>query len=227
MRRNHPGQFGWPGMVFVGGFFMSSSNVREDDSDLSKIDRGFFKLESLLNLVAGLVILAIMLLSVANILGRKLFNAPIPGFIDWMISAVPIMSFLGLAFCQRFGGHIRMDILVGMLRGRSLWIAEFAGVILMMFVTAILIFGSWDHAMRALIIGDSTGDIRLPTWPVKLVIPVALTLMLVRLALQAWAYARAIRTGEESPVAVPMIEDAATQAAHEAEAVSGLEETPA
>ena len=46
----------------------------------------------------------------------------------------------------------------------------------------------------------------------------------VRLGLQLWAYGRAVRTGEDEPVAVPLIEDAASQAAHEAETVSGLED---
>lgn len=204
---------------------MSSGNVREDDSTLSRIDRTLFRFEGWLNLAAGLVILAVMLMSVANILGRKLFNWPIPGFIDWMISAVPVMAFLGLAFCQRLGGHIRMDILISRLKGRPLWIAEFASVVVMMAITAVLIYGSWDHAIRALTIGDSTGDIRLPTWPVKIVVPLALSLMLLRLVLQLWGYGRAIARGDEMPVAVPLIEDPATQAAHEAEVVSGFEET--
>ena len=31
---------------------------------------------------------------------------------------------MGLAFTQRDGGHIRMDIVIGKLRGRALWFAE-------------------------------------------------------------------------------------------------------
>ncbi len=204
---------------------MSSRNVGEDGSALSRADRVLFRFEGWLNLAAGLVILAVMLLSVANILGRKLLNWPIPGFIDWMITAVPVMAFLGLAYCQRLGGHIRMDILIGRLRRRPLWIAEFASVLLMIVIATALIYGSWDHAIRALTIGDSTGDIRLPTWPVKIVVPLALGLLVIRLVLQAIAYWRAIREDAIHPVAVPLIEDAATQAAHEAETVSGLEET--
>lgn len=203
---------------------MSSGNVREDASAVSRADRALFKLESGLNLAAGLVILAVMLLSVANILLRKFFNWPVPGYIDWMISAVPLMAFLGISFTQRLGGHIRMDLLVSKLKGRALWVAELVGVLGILLITLVLIYGSWDHAMRALNFGDSTGDIRLPTWPVKIVVPICLALLSVRLIMQMWAYGRAIRTGEDEPVAVPMIEDAASQAAHEAETVSGLED---
>ncbi|PHP68831.1 hypothetical protein CSC94_02225 [Zhengella mangrovi] len=203
---------------------MSSHNVREDGSAASRADRALFKLESGLNLVAGLTILGVMLLSVANILMRKFFNWPVPGYIDWMISAVPLMAFFGVSFTQRLGGHIRMDLLVSKFSGRSLWIAEFIGVLGILLITLILIYGSWDHAMRALNFGDSTGDIRLPTWPVKIVVPICLSILALRLVLQLWAYGRAIGSGEAEPVAVPLIEDAATQAAHEAETVSGLDD---
>ena len=42
--------------------------------------------------------------------------------------------------------------------------------------------------------------------------------------LQVWGYGRALRTGSRSPIAVPLIEDAATAAANEAATVSGFDE---
>ncbi len=206
---------------------MSSHNVLEDTSAVSKFDRKLFRLEGWLNLAGGLLILAVMLLSVANILGRKFFNMPVPGFIDWLVQAVPLIAFLGIGYCQRLGGHIRMDLVVGKLRRRVLWLFELLSVLLIAGLTLILIYGSWNHAERAISIGDSTIDINLPTWPVKLAVPVMLVLLLARLILQAWGYWRALATNDDRPVAVPMIEDAAAQAASEAETVSGLAEDEA
>lgn len=201
---------------------MSSHNVIEDQSAVSKADRKLFRIESWLNLAGGLLILAVMLLSVANILGRKLFNAPVPGFIDWLVQAVPLIAFLGIGYCQRFGGHIRMDLVVGKLRRRALWLFELLSVVLIAMLTLMLIYGSWNHAERAISIGDSTIDINLPTWPVKLAVPIMLAFLLARLGLQIWGYWIALKSDAIRPVAVPLIEDAATQAAHEAETVSGL-----
>lgn len=203
---------------------MSSGPVREDGSAVSRADRALFRVESALTLVSGLFIMAVMLLSVANILGRKLFNLPVDGYIDWMIQAVPVMAFLGLSYVQRLGGHIRMDIVVRALKGRALWVAEFVGVLVMFLISLALIYGTWNHASRAFRLGDSTTDINLPIWPVKAMVTLMLILFAVRCALQLWAYARAIRSGEEAPAAVPLIEDAAAQARHEAETVSGLDE---
>ena len=200
----------------------ATGNVRVDDTVLSRLDQNLFKLESLLNLAAGLITLAVMFLAVANITGRY-FGYPVPGYIDYMEQAVPAIAILGIAYCQRLGGHIRMDILIGSLKGRLLWFAEFLGVSFMLAITLVLIYGSWDHAYRAIRLGDSTVDINLPTWPTKILFPLLFAILSIRLALHVIAYIRAIREGGDEPVAVPLIEDVATQTKREAETVSGLE----
>ena len=186
---------------------------------MSRVDQLLFRLESELNLVGGVVVLMLMLLAVVQIFGRKIFNIPVPGFIDWVEQAMAVFAFLGVAYCQRVGGHIRMDILVGRLKGRFLWAAEIISTLLMLSVTSALTYGSWLHFRRAWDFGDSSIDIALPLWPSKLLVPLALFLLSLRLVLQLWGYARALRRGDQFPVAVPLIEDPAHQAAHDAELV--------
>lgn len=200
----------------------ATGNVREDGTFLSRLDRSLFKLEEVLNLLAGMVILAVMFLAVGNIVGRY-FGYPVPGYVDYMEQAVPMVAVLGIAYCQRLGGHIRMDIVVGALKGRLLWFAELIGVLLMMIITIMLVYGSWDHASRAIRLGDSTVDINLPTWPTKLIFPIVFSVLAVRLAIHVLAYYKAMIEGETEPAAVPLIEDVATQTKREAETVSGLE----
>ncbi|MDJ0833678.1 MAG: TRAP transporter small permease [Gammaproteobacteria bacterium] len=199
----------------------ASHSVLQDDSRLSRADRLFLKLETLLNLVGGVVIFMLVFLATTNILGRWLFTMPVSGYIDWVEQAMAFFAFLGIAYTQREGGHIRMDIVVGHLRGRWLWLSELISVLLMFAITLILIYGSYLHFLRAYQIGDSSLDINLPTWPAKLVVPIALSVLALRLLLQIWAYSRAVWRGEERPVAVPLIEDAASVAAAEAESVMG------
>ncbi len=197
------------------------ATILSDNSKLSRMDRIYFKLERVLTLVGGLVILALVFLAVTNVLGRWIFSLPVDGYIDWVEQCMAFMAFLGIAYTQREGGHIRMDIVVGMLKGRFLWFFELLSATVMLILTLILAYGSYLHFERALTIGDTSLDIELPTWPAKLVVPVAFTVLSLRLMLQIWGYARALRLGGDQPVAVPLIEDAATQAAHEAEALEG------
>jgi TRAP-type C4-dicarboxylate transport system permease small subunit len=206
---------------------MSSSSVLTDDSLLSRADRTFLKLESLMNLLAGIVIFALVCLAVYNVLGRYIFNAPVPGYVDWTEQFMATFAFLGLAFCQREGGHIRMDIVIGALRGRMLWFAEFLSILFMIILTTALIYGTWYHFDRSFDWGapffsrDSSIDIALPLWPAKLIVPVSMAVLWVRLWLQLWGYGRAFIRNDPAPVAVPLVEDAATQANREAETVDG------
>ena len=198
----------------------SSTTIFEDQSKLSRADRTFFKLESALNLLGGIVIFLLVLLATTNVLGRWLFDMSISGYIDWVEQAMAFMAFLGIAYTKRLGGHIRMDIFVSHLRGRLLWFVELISVVLMLIITLFLIYGSYLHFLRAYTLGDSSLDIDLPTWPAKLVVPVALTVLALRLMLQIWGYFRAMLENSVQPVAIPLIEDAATVAAKEAESVA-------
>lgn len=198
-----------------------NSTVLEDDSTLSRLDRLFFRFESILNMLGGVVVFLLVFLATANVLGRWFFNLPVDGYIDWVEQGMAFMAFLGIAYTKRLGGHIRMDMLVGHLRGRLLWLVELISVLLIFLVTLVLIYGSYLHFLRAYSIGDSSLDIDLPTWPAKLVVPFALSVLALRLLLQIWAYLRALIQGGETPVAVPLIENAATVAAKEAQALLG------
>ncbi len=216
---------------------MSSHSVREDSSKVSRVDRALYMVESKMTLLAGLIALGVMLLAVANILGRKIGDiandygwtwldnnfGPVPGYIDWTEQAVPAIAILGLVATQRDGGHIRMDFVVGRLKGRALWLFELLSVIFMLIITSALIYGTWDHTARALRNGDSTVDINLPTWPAKILFPIIFAILAVRLVVQIWAYWRALKSGDLNPVAVPIPEDAATQALNEALTVSGFD----
>ncbi len=198
----------------------ANATVMVDGSLLSRIDRWFFKLESLLTLIGGGIILALVFLAVTNVLGRWVFNFPVDGYIDWVEQSMAFMAFLGLSYTQREGGHIRMDIAVGMLKGRYLWFVEALSTSVMLVLSLLLTYGAFLHFQRAWVIGDTSLDINLPTWPAKLVVPVAMAVLNLRLVIQLWGYIRAMIRGGHEPVAVPLVEDAATVAAREAESVA-------
>ncbi len=199
----------------------ASAEVNADDSWLSWADRTLFKLETAFVFIGGLAILGLIFLATANSLGRWIFNKPVMGYVDIIEQAIVFFAILGISYAQRIGGHIRMDMLIGKLRGQWLWIAEAFTVLCMFLLTLAITYGSYLHFLRAYQIGDSSLDIELPTWPAKLVVPIALSVLSLRLLLQFFAYVRAIKERATNPVAVPLIEDAATAASKEAASVSG------
>ncbi|MBL4873957.1 MAG: TRAP transporter small permease [Rhodobacteraceae bacterium] len=206
------------------------SPVLEDDSLLSKLDRTLYKLETHLALIGGLAAFSLVMLAVVSVTGRNLFNRPLPGYVDWIEQAMPLLAFVGVSYTQRLGGHIRMDILVGRLRGRWLWGAELASTITMLILMLLLVWGTWAHFQRSFDFGspnwsrDSSLDISLPLWPAKLLVTFSFAVLSLRLMLQVWGYTVALLTGAKSPIAVPLPINAATAAANEAATVSGFDE---
>jgi len=213
----------------VGGIVSLHSNILVDDSWLSWLDQKLFKVETLFALISGIAVFSLMILAVVSVGGRHIANQPLSGYVDWIEQAMPLIAFVGISYTQRLGGHIRMDIIIGRLRGRVLWSAEFLTTLVMLILLMLLVWGTYSHFLRAFDFDapnwsrDSSLDIGLPLWPMKLVVPVAFSVLCLRLALQLWAYGLAIISGTASPIAVPLIEDAATVAAAEAATVSGFD----
>ncbi len=189
----------------------SPSSIGQDDSLLSRIDQKLHKLEKLSAIAGGIVIFLVILLTTINVLGRWIFNLPISGYIDWTEQAMAFLAFLAIAYTQRLGGHIRMDIILRKINKRMLWLIEAITTSVMFLLTCILIYGTWLHFLRAWQLGDSSLDIDLPIWPAKLIVPIMLSAVAVRLFLQIWGYSRAFINRQDYPVAVPLIEDIVPQ----------------
>ncbi len=175
---------------------------------LEKLDGGLAKIEDGLSMAAAYFILGLMLLGTANVVGRKL-GIPVWGYNDIVTLCMVTFSFLPVAAMQRIGGHIRMELLIRQLSGRTLWLAEFLGVLLAVFIMSVLIYFSYTAFMRAITLGDSTIDREIVTWPSKILVPFAFTVLLSRLILQAIGYTRLIIDPDAKPIAVPVMHEVA------------------
>ena len=206
-----------------------SAAVLEDGSLISRLDQRLVKAERLLALLSGIAVFPLMILAVVSVGGRNAMNAPLPGYVDWIQQAMPLIACMGISYAMRDGGHIRMDIVIGKLKGRGLWVGEFITTFATFVLIVLLIWGSWAHFGRSFDFGapnwsrDSTIDIGLPIWPAKLIVPVAFGIMGIRLLLQLWGYVVAIGKGGDKPIGVPLMKSAAELAAEEAEHVSSLD----
>ena len=199
--------------------------IIEDASLLSRIDVLLLKVERLCALISGLTIFSLMFLAVYSVSGRKFFNAPLAGYVDYIEAALPIIAIMGVSYVQRDGSHIRMDIFVSLLKGRTLWLFELISIFFILVLILCLTWGAWLHfdrsfdCSRPFCSRDSSIDIGLPIWPSKLVVPFAFTVLSFRLILQAIGYSRALYLDLEKPAAVPLVLSASEQAKLETEVI--------
>jgi TRAP-type C4-dicarboxylate transport system permease small subunit len=188
----------------------------EGGGTLGALDRFLFRIEQWFALLGAACIFALMMIAVFQIVARKLFNAPLFGYIDMVEIAMATFAFLGIAYAERLGAHIRMELLVGMLKGRALWLAEMTGVLLSLFVISVLIYYGYQHVLRAYYSGDSTIDAQYLWWPSKLMVPIAFSLLWLRLALSLFCCARLLRDPNAEPIGIHVAETVEQMAAREA-----------
>lgn len=201
-----------------------SVDTSADAPRLTFVDRWLGRVETGFNLFAAFAIFGLMLLGVWQVIGRTLFNAPVRGYIDFVELSVATFAFLGIAYCQRLGGHVRMEMLLKPMRGRLLWGTEIFGTLVALVVVAVLIWYSWGHFLRAYQLGDSTIDAELPVWPSKLAVPIAFGLLWLRLLVQLVGFGRLAIDPRRRPVAVVTVLTPEEIAAHEIEESLGAAE---
>jgi len=189
---------------------------------INLFDKYLAKIEDFLTTFAAFAIFFLMITATVQIISRKILNLPIPGYIDFAEQSIAIFAFIGIAYCQRLGGHVRMEIFLSALKGRSKWIAEAIQTAATILIIVILTYYSFKHFQRAWVIGDSTIDIQLPTWPSKLMIPIAFSALTLRLIIQFTGYIRLIIDPKLQPVGVPLIVDVEKQAKLEASQIDSV-----
>jgi TRAP-type mannitol/chloroaromatic compound transport system permease small subunit len=191
---------------------------------LRRADQVLSHAEDGLNLIAALAIFFLMFVGVAQIVGRTIFDFAIYGYIDWIEQASALFAFLGIAYAQRLGSHIGMDLTMGW-RPHNRWKIELFGVAMTIAIVSVLIYASFTNFLRAYQIGDSTMDIKLPTWPAKLMVPLALSVLWLRLSLQICGYLRMIAHPDAEPIAIPRLVTIETQVQDEIAEVLGKQDT--
>jgi len=179
------------------------------------VDEKVFKIESIFNLTSAFLILFLMFLAVFQVVGRKVFNMPVPGYVDWVEFAMAIFCFLSIAYTQKLGGHVRMEFFIGRFKGRLLWGLEIIGTMIALFIISVLMWYAYTHFLRAWTIGDTSMDIELPIWPGKILVAFAFFSLNIRLLIQLAGFGRLFVHPDAEPIGVPVIETVVEQAQKE------------
>ena len=175
-------------------------------------DRGLMGVEVACAMIAGVIIFGLMLAGVAEIFSRRLFNAPIYGHLDMVELTMVSFTVLCVSYCWRKASHVRMDLILRLIKGRPRWVCELIATGIAIYFITLVIPGTWQYFLNAWRIGDSMMNTGLPTWPSKLAVPVGLAVLWLRLAVEICAYLRLITDPARTPIAVPVPPDPTKEA---------------
>jgi C4-dicarboxylate transporter DctQ subunit len=142
-------------------------------------------IEDYLNLASVFIIMFLMFFATTEIIGRYIFNSPVPGHVEIVELIMVGIVFFGIAYTQRVEGHVRMELFVTrVLKGRSYHIAEAITNILSLFVYIFILVYSFKATLFAFQIGDNTAYLYWPTWPAKLAVPIGSFFLCIRFAVE-------------------------------------------
>ena len=143
-----------------------------------------------------------MLLNTADVLGRYVFNKPVQGTHDLMEPLMAIIVLVTLAYTERTGLNVGIDILEEQFkkRGRSRTIRGFNlfNLLFPFLLFVIVTYSSWNYFWKALESNDFiVGIITLPSAPILVWVPVGSFLLCLRLFTKMVNEVRSLIRGQE------------------------------
>lgn len=163
------------------------------------VDRAFGWICGVLNAAGTVLIAFIMVVINADVLGRFLFNRPITGVTEMVIMSIAAIVFLQFADTLRAGRMIQADTLLRVLEPRAprAYHALQAFFHVVGAVTfGVILYATVPFLQRAWASGDAYGNplvFSLPKWPVRVIMIIGCTAMLLQFLLLAWRHARAMK----------------------------------
>ena len=145
------------------------------------------RLDSVLAWIAGLGILFMTLLSLANALGRTWFGTPIYGANE-MVSNwfLPTLVLLAIPSAQVWKEHINVTLAIESLGSRSVGWLRMIGYVLASLMSLAFAWWGLGLALEQMGIGATAGITSLPLWPAYFLVPVGFVIAAVVFAFDAW-----------------------------------------
>jgi len=148
-----------------------------------------------LALAGGLVLIAMMLMSLASIAGRAAFAHPLPGDYELVQLGCAISVAAFLPYCQMRGGHVLVDFFTAHSRLAVRASLDALGALLLGVAAAVIAWRLTAGAVGLREANDQTTILAIPTWwAVALMVP-SFALLALSGFYTAWRHWRS-RSGE-------------------------------
>ena len=143
--------------------------------------RAYGRLLQACGVLSAVSIFIMLVLVVANVIGRYLFNAPITGAFEITESLLVVSIMLGLALTQYYDGHIRVTILTRRMPARWARLAKIATLLLGALFFAWCAYATWKFALESYSFKEQEwGTITFPLYPFKFVVFLGVVLLAVQ-----------------------------------------------
>lgn len=118
-----------------------------------------------LSYVAGMVLIAMMLLTTADVAGRYLFNMPILGVFELTEYMMVCLVFCSLAYTQSKKAHVAVDILATLIPPQGRRAVDIINYLLSFFVLALITWKSIERGFEVMATKEFSAILQIPVYP--------------------------------------------------------------
>ncbi len=128
--------------------------------------------------VSGFFLIPLMIITAVDVVGRDVFNHPIPGTVELSQYMLAIFILLGLAYAQQMKAHVAVSIFTSRLPHRAHLILNIITTLLCVFISCVLTWQGWVVGIEERTVSDM---LRVPQYPFRILVAIAAFLMCLEL----------------------------------------------
>ena len=141
----------------------------------------FYNATRFLAVCSAFCVMLLMLYITADVIGRYLFNRPVPNSLAVSETLMVFLAFLGLAYAQANKKNIRLDFLANRFGMLGSAILEVFSMLLAVGVIGLIIWASWSWVWESWVIKDSMqGSFLIPYYYSKTAMFVGLIFLFIQ-----------------------------------------------
>ena len=112
----------------------------------------------------GLVFVALVAMSLASIIGRKLFSLPVPGDVELLQMCAAFASSAFFAYCHLSGGDVKVDFFTHNLAPRNIALLDAFGSLLVGLFGLVIAWRTGVGALALMEVGETSAVLGWPVW---------------------------------------------------------------
>lgn len=126
--------------------------------------RGLLAASKYLAIAGGLVFVALVVMSIVSITGRKLFSAPVPGDVEVLQMCAAFASSCFFAYCHMSNGDVKVDFFTHNLAPRKVESMDAFGSLLVGLFGALIAWRTAAGALNVKDVGETSAILGWPVW---------------------------------------------------------------
>ena len=141
-----------------------------------------------LNGIAAGFLAVMMVLTGVDVLGRYVFNKPVPGSYEMTEFMMPIVIAFGLAFCALEKGHVKVELVTSRLPERTQAVMKTIVCLVFLGIFILVTWQTWLRAKGMIDVGQLSMVLYIPVYPFVLSVAVGCAALCIVILRDVFSY---------------------------------------